>query len=113
MLNQPREVLYKRIDKRVDIMLENGLVEEAKQTYDDNKSKGAFQAIGHKELYGYLKGEIPFEEATELLKQQTRRYAKRQLTWFRKDERINWLYADKQEVLKDSVCLAENFLKEE
>ena len=108
-----REILYERINKRVDIMLENGLVEEAKKTFDENQSKGAFQAIGHKELYGYLKGEIPFEEATDLLKQQTRRYAKRQLTWFRKDERINWLYADKQEVLKDSVCLAENFLKEE
>ena len=108
-----REKLYERINKRVDIMLENGLVDEAKTTYSISDTKGAFQAIGHKELYSYFSGQCSLSEATELLKQQTRRYAKRQLTWFRRDDRINWLYPD----IEDNVCLkAEalvlDFLKE-
>lgn len=92
-----REKLYNRINLRVDKMLENGLLKEAKTTFKNADNKGAFQAIGHKELYGYLKGECSLEEAVELLKQQTRRYAKRQLTWFRRDSRINWIYADECE----------------
>ncbi|MBQ6848369.1 MAG: tRNA (adenosine(37)-N6)-dimethylallyltransferase MiaA [Clostridia bacterium] len=94
-----REELYDRINRRVDIMLKNGLLDEARKTFEMGNSKGEFQAIGHKELYGYLKGECTLEEATELLKMQTRRYAKRQLTWFRRDGRINWLYPDETENL--------------
>ena len=89
-----REKLYERINKRVDIMLENGLTMEAETTYSKSNNKGAFQAIGHKEFYKYFSGECSLQEATEVLKQQTRRYAKRQLTWFRRDDRINWLYPD-------------------
>ena len=89
-----REKLYDRINRRVDIMLGQGLLEEARTTYKNRDNKGAFQAIGHKELYGYFDGEHSLEEAAELLKQQTRRYAKRQLTWFRKNENIIWLYPD-------------------
>lgn len=109
-----RELLYNRINKRVDIMLEKGLLEEAKLSFDNNDKKGAFQAIGHKELYGYFSGEISLEEATDLLKQQTRRYAKRQLTWFRRDERINWMYPDIcSSFVENAFESAEKFLKEE
>ncbi len=108
---EDRELLYDRINRRVDIMLENGLLEEAKQTFKKATQKGAFQAIGHKELYGYIKGECSLEEAAEHLCRQTRRYAKRQLTWFRRDERINWLYPDKEEnVLENAENLVKKFL---
>ena len=92
-----REILYERINKRVDLMLENGLLEEARKFYEKSGESGGFQAIGHKEFYPFFKGEITFEEAVDRLKQQTRRYAKRQLTWFRKNEKINWIYADQSE----------------
>lgn len=109
-----REKLYERINKRVDIMLEYGLLDEAKTTYVMESQKGAFQAIGHKELYGYFDGALSLEEATEHLKQQTRRYAKRQLTWFRRDERINWVYPDKDfDVITTSFNLVSEFLKED
>ena len=94
---QNRELLYQKINKRVDLMMQNGLLEEAEKTFNINQTKGAFQAIGHKELYGYFNGEYSLEEAKEHLKQQTRRYAKRQLTWFRRNSGINWIYADKCE----------------
>jgi len=109
-----RELLYDRINRRVDIMLENGLLQEAESTFEKSCTKGAFQAIGHKELYGYLKGEISLDTATELLKQQTRRYAKRQLTWFRRDERINWFYPDLcDDIFEKAAQTVEEFLKEE
>lgn len=109
---EDREKLYERINLRVDLMLKNGLLEEAKKTFDRRNDKGAFQAIGHKELYGFLEGEVSLEEATELLKRQTRRYAKRQLTWFRRNNRINWIYADKCDSITDeAICLARNFLE--
>ena len=94
---QNRELLYQRINKRVDLMMQNGLLEEAEKTFNTDRKKGAFQAIGHKELYGYFLGKYSLEEAIELLKRQTRRYAKRQLTWFRRNSGINWIYADKCE----------------
>lgn len=111
---EDREILYDRINKRVDIMLENGLLEEARQNLDYNAKNGAFQAIGHKELYGYFKGECSLEEAIENLKRQTRRYAKRQNTWFKKDNRINWFYCDKDTDYLDKVIkMTEDFLREE
>ena len=91
-----REVLYGRINKRVDIMLKNGLLTEAEAAFKTNKSTAA-QAIGHKELFGYFLGEQSLDEAIENLKMQTRRYAKRQLTWFNKNKDINWIYADQTE----------------
>ncbi len=109
-----REKLYERINLRVDIMLKNGLLEEARRTFLAANGKGAFQAIGHKELYSYFNGEASLEEATEHLKQQTRRYAKRQLTWFRRDDRINWIFADRcEEVTDKAISLIKEFLKEE
>lgn len=109
-----REKLYDRINRRVDVMLQNGLVEEAKAML----SRGgvtARQAIGHKELQPYLDGEISLAEALDNLKRETRRYAKRQLTWFRRNETIHWLYADEysQAALYDeAVTAARNFLNE-
>ena len=108
-----RKKLYERINRRVDLMLENGLLDEAKTTFGNNK-KGGFQAIGHKELYPIFTGESTAEDCTEKLKQQTRRYAKRQLTWFRRDSRINWFYPDDDSnYFENSLKLAQDFLKEE
>ena len=89
-----RQKLYDRINKRVDIMLENGLLDEAKTAYLSEKGQTAVQAIGHKEFFEYFDGKATLEEAIEKLKTETRRYAKRQLTWFRRNEKINWIYAD-------------------
>lgn len=91
-----REKLYDRIGKRVDTMLDTGLLDEAKRMFDSKINSTAAAAIGHKELFPYFKGEISFKEAVENLKRETRRYAKRQLTWFRRDERINWIYRDEE-----------------
>ncbi len=99
-----REVLYDRINRRVDIMLENGLLEEAKTAFLSDCGKTSVQAIGHKEFFRYFKGEMPLETAVENLKTETRHYAKRQLTWFRKNEKINWIYADEtDDVLTDAL----------
>ena len=89
-----RQKLYDRINLRVDLMLENGLMSENRRLLDSNLSKTAFQAIGFKEFLPYLNGSATLDECAENLKMQTRRYAKRQLTWFRRDGRINWIYID-------------------
>ena len=102
-----REKLYERINRRVDIMLENGLEDEARAALS-RSSGGAVQAIGHKELAEYIKGECSLSEAAESLKRQTRRYAKRQLTWFNRDKRINWIYVDE---CPDPVGDAEKLIK--
>lgn len=91
-----RNFLYDRINRRVDIMAENGLVEEARACLGGEKGTAA-QAIGHKELQAYFDSQVTLEQALDNLKQQTRRYAKRQLTWLRRDERVNWLYIDDYE----------------
>ncbi len=103
-----RELLYERINQRVDIMLENGLLCEAKAAFCKNLGGGAVQAIGHKEFFDYFKGEISLDEAVEKLKRSTRRYAKRQLTWFNKDLRINWIYKDEiADAAQTAVKIAE------
>lgn len=108
-----RQKLYDRINKRVDLMLEAGLENEARQMLG-RQGLTARQAIGHKELQPYIDGKITLDEATENLKRETRRYAKRQLTWFRRNENINWLYADemsRDELVEKAVALAKNHLK--
>lgn len=108
-----RQKLYDRINKRVDLMLEAGLENEARQMLG-KQGLTARQAIGHKELQPYIDGKITLNEATENLKRETRRYAKRQLTWFRRNENINWLYADemsRDELVNKAVDLAKNHLK--
>lgn len=103
-----REKLYERINRRVDLMLQNGILEEAKKYFSLNRSKGAAQAIGHKELEPFLSGECDLETAVENLKRATRRYAKRQITWFSRDERIHWIYADETEdILNDALKFIE------
>lgn len=109
-----REFLYERINRRVGIMAQNGLVDEARSCINNDKSTAA-QAIGHKELMPYFNGEMSLDEALDNLRMQTRRYAKRQLTWFRKDERVNWLYiddyADFSELADAAFDLCNNFLR--
>ncbi len=90
-----RDFLYERIDRRVDIMLDNGLLEEARAFYGDASSQTASAAIGYKELLPYLLGEKSLEECVENLKRSTRRYAKRQLTWFRRDPSVHWFEIDR------------------
>lgn len=93
-LSLPREQMYARINQRVDEMMHSGLVGEVKALLDSGieprKEGGAMQAIGYKEIVSALRGEIPMENAIDLIKQGSRRYAKRQWTWFRRDERTQW-----------------------
>lgn len=91
-INWDREVLYKRINKRVDIMIEQGLIEEVKNILEKYKEfPTAMQGLGYKEVVDYLNGIYTKEEMIEKIKMETRRYAKRQLTWFRKNKQTIWL----------------------
>lgn len=92
---EDRDFLYDRINRRVGIMLENGLESEAKDYLSQENTATSSQAIGCKELKPYLDGEITLAEAADNLRQATRRYAKRQLTWFRRNKEINWIMIDK------------------
>lgn len=98
-----REVLYNRINMRVDMMIESGLVEEAKEVFESGEMKTASNAIGYKELIPYFQNEVDISECVDKIKQETRRYAKRQLTWFRKNAKINWVnldeFDDKEKIL--------------
>jgi len=89
-LDMPREELDKRIDLRVDQMFRQGLVKEVKELLKARLSKTAAMAIGIKEVKGYLNGEYGLQEAKIMMKKNTRKYARRQMTWFRKDKRIVW-----------------------
>jgi len=89
-IDLPREELYMRINRRVDEMMQNGLLEEAKTLFP-YKHLNALQTVGYTELFDHLEGKIDLEKAVELIKQHTRNYAKRQLTWFRRDEEIIWV----------------------
>ena len=92
-LNLTREQLYSNINTRVDKMMEAGLLEEVK-SLTAFQHLNALQTVGYKELFGYLNGDTTIEDAIALIKQNTRRYAKRQLTWFKKDEEYQWLSAN-------------------
>ncbi len=88
----PRQLLYDRIDRRVGTMLEQGLLQEVQSLLEDGLLEGtAAQAIGYKELLAFLRGEDTLEAAADLIRQKSRNYAKRQLTWFRRDGRIRWI----------------------
>lgn len=93
-----REALYQRIDRRVDLMLERGLLAEAETFFQrcqgEEKIPTAAQAIGYKELFPYFRGEVSLEEAAENIKRESRRYAKRQITWFKREEQTEFLYVD-------------------
>ena len=107
-----REQLYRRIDARVDRMLEQGLLEEARMVYDRRAScRTAAQAIGYKEFFPYFAGEDSLAHCTEQLKQASRRYAKRQLTWFRHMDGVVWLDAGAPDLAAQALRLAEAFLQ--
>ena len=93
VLNDYRELLYERIDKRVDEMIEDGLVDEVKKLksmgYD--RSFVSMQALGYKEIFSFLEGEISFEEAIYIIKRDTRHFAKRQITWFKREKEVVWI----------------------
>lgn len=100
-LDMDREKLYERINLRVDIMMEKGLLEEAKALYDEGiRDTQAVKAIGYKELFAYFDGRSTLEEAIEAIKQNSRRYAKRQLTYFRNKMEVNWVTGDMEEIKK-------------
>lgn len=107
-----RKVLYARIDRRVDEMVNNGLLEEARAFISRYTEGTAAQAIGYKELIPYFNGEVTFEQAIEKLKQETRRYSKRQRTWFRKEEGVHWVYADEYTCSGDLVSCVVRIIDE-
>ena len=102
-LNRPREELYDRINRRVDQMMADGLLEEAKALYP-KRHLNALNTVGYKELFDYIDGRWPLEEAVERIKGNTRRYARKQLTWFKKDENIRWFHPDETETIIKYIC---------
>lgn len=112
---EDRNVLYDRIDRRVDIMVENGLIDEARELWNESGMATAANAIGFKEFIPYFSGEASLEDCISKVKQETRHYAKRQLTWFRKNQRIQWIILaefDKlYEILEKSKKCIANYWK--
>ena len=108
-----RAALYDRIGRRVDLMMENGVLDEARQVYDHRDSyRTAAQAIGYKEFFPYFEGTASLDDCTERLKQATRNYAKRQLTWFRRQNDAVWLYLDEENVVDHACALVRAFLQD-
>lgn len=105
VLNVPRELLYKRIDDRIDEMLEEGLLEEVEQLKKRGCHRGmvSMQGLGYKEILAYLDGEYPLEEAVRVLKRDTRHFAKRQLTWFRREKETIWINKDEFDYNEDLI----------
>ena len=101
-LNRPREELYARINQRVDEMMAGGLLEEVKTMYP-KRSLNALNTVGYKELFDYIDGRWPLEEAVERIKGNTRRYARKQLTWYKKDNQIRWFHPDEITTIIDYI----------
>src|SRR5690606_1899657 len=101
-LAMDREELYQRIDLRMDKMITQGLFEEAKALYP-YRSHNALQTVGYKEIFGYMDGKYDKQEAIRLLKRNSRRYAKRQMTWFRKDADYHWFHPSRTQEIADFV----------
>ena len=98
----PREELYDRINKRVDIMVEQGLIEEVRSLMP-YRHLNALSTVGYSELFDYLDDKTDLNTAINLIKQNTRRFAKRQLTWFRKDKDIKWMPADDPNLIDEII----------
>lgn len=102
-IDLPRDVLYERINRRVDRMLADGLEAEARALYP-YRALNALQTVGYRELFDYFDGRISYDEAVELIKRNSRRYAKRQLTWFRRDAQIRWFSPDDDAAIRNYVA---------
>ena len=102
-ISMDRALLYERINRRIDLMVRDGLVDEVKSLLDQGYTEEllSMKAIGYKEIFPYLRGEMSLEEALYILKRDTRHFAKRQLTWFRKDGRIRWFAAENYDTKAD------------
>ncbi|WP_302188810.1 tRNA (adenosine(37)-N6)-dimethylallyltransferase MiaA [uncultured Streptococcus sp.] len=109
-LNDDRQVLYERINHRVDVMVEKGLLDEAKWLYDNHRDVQAVRAIGYKELFPYFAGQASLEESVDKLKQNTRRFAKRQLTWFRNRMAVSFYMVSESDVKKQINKAVQDFL---
>lgn len=109
-----RDNLYQRINDRVELMMQTGLLSEVKGLYDkiSDKSLPAMQSIGYAQLFRFLDGEYDLQTAVELIKRDTRRFAKRQLTWFRRDKSIKWLQVDGFETMEDVVTAMLDYIAE-
>lgn len=105
VLNMPRELLYERIDLRVDQMMKEGLLEEVSRLKEEGCHRGmvSMQGLGYKEILAYLDGEYPLEEAVRVLKRDTRHFAKRQLTWFRREQELTWVNKDQFSYQEDQI----------
>jgi tRNA dimethylallyltransferase len=101
-LDRPREELYQRINARADKMMEEGLLDEARQVYP-MRDMNALNTVGYKELFDYFDGRWPLEEAVERIKGNTRRYARKQLTWYKKDEQIRWFHPDDKTAIMNYI----------
>lgn len=110
-LNDDRQVLYDRINHRVDLMLEKGILDEAKWLYDNHRNVQAARAIGYKELFPYFTGDASLEDCVEKLKQNTRRFAKRQLTWFRNRMAVNFYTVSEADFKETVIQDVNEFLK--
>ena len=111
---EPRQILYSRIDRRVTKMLDAGLEQEARQLLESGDLAGtAAQAIGYKEMLAYFRGEATLEQAADLIRQKSRNYAKRQLTWFQRDDRVHWIAYNQPESEAEVFRIATNFLQEQ
>ena len=110
VLNDERSRLYERIDRRVDLMMEQGLLEEVRALRERGvrKDSTAMQGLGYKELYAYLDGEYPLDEAVRIIKRDTRHFAKRQITWFKREKNVVW--ADRSVIGQDDEKLADYML---
>jgi len=106
-LERPREELYERINCRVEQMIAEGLVEEAKRVYP-KRALNSLRTVGYRELFAYFDGEYDLERAIELIQQNTRHYAKRQMTWYRRDKEIHWLNADTD--YETNISIIDNLL---
>jgi tRNA dimethylallyltransferase len=112
VLNHTRDVLYKRIDQRVDLMVEQGLIEEVQALYESGYDRNlvSMQGLGYKEIISYLEGECTLDEAVYILKRDTRHFAKRQLTWFKREKEVIWInkneYNEEEDILTMMLKMA-------
>ena len=105
-LNRDREELYQRINQRVDQMMADGLLDEVRSVYD-KRSVNALNTVGYKELFDYLDGRWSLDEAVERIKGNTRRYARKQLTWFKRDEQMKWFHPDQEQEILNYISYYE------